>query len=406
MTLERISLERAPAGPVRLPAGGAAGVEIKVFADLAAAEETWRGLQLAAHTEPQQSFNWVAAWARTGGSAQDLRVVAGFDAGGACLFLLPLAITNHVGIRVLEWLGNGQGNYAAGLFHSAFLEDAAWASFADLWCEVLAALPPVDAVHLADQPRELGRHENPFLALPHAVSPEPGRWFALDPDWRRHHEARFSSSSRRELHRCERRLADRGALAFIHATEPETRRRVFAAMIAQKRAQFANSGIDDFFADGAIEAFYARLMDALQDPDGLSLQLFALQCGGDIVATNMGVMVKNRFYGLISSTAAGPLRRFAPGNILFLRMVGHLAGAGVEVLDCGAGGDAHKLRWCTGERARFHTIEGLTLQGELYARGLQSHLALKRAVKHSSALWPIAKEVRRLKGRTLRLLAV
>jgi CelD/BcsL family acetyltransferase involved in cellulose biosynthesis len=391
----------------RASAYGHDRLEIRVYSDLENARTVWCELQTAAVMGPHQSFEWVAALVAAGDktSAQPIHIVAGFDSDDTCLFLMPFVIRAHAGVRILEWFANDQGNYAGALFHDAFLSQISAGEFQHLWRDVLKALPPVDVVHLGDQPNDLEGRQNPFLTLPHINSAEPGRWFALSPDWRAHYEERFSSGSRREMRRCERRLGDGGELEFIHAGNAESRTRIFAAMTAQKRAHFEQSGIDDFFADGAVDDFYAALSNTANQPGGLSLELFALASGGEIIATNMGVAFKNRFYGLISATTAGPLRRFAPGNVLFQRVVDAMANQGMELFDCGAGSDPHKLRWCTQQRQRFHTICGVSLQGELYARALKARLGLKRKIKQSPALWPIAKEFRRLKGQTLRRLS-
>jgi len=383
-------------------------LEIKVFTNLEDAQSVWRDLQAEAVMSPHQSFEWVTALVETGGLASPhaVQIVAGFDSDESCLFLMPFVIRSHAGLRILEWLANDQGNYASALYRGSFLDRNSAPAFQRLWGGILGALPPVDAVHLGNQPSDLEGVENPFLALPHTDSAEPGRWFALSPDWRLHFEDRFSSGMRRELRRCERRLGDNGALEVIHASDAKSQARIFEAMTVHKREQFEQSGIADFFTDGAVDKFYAALNSAASPPEGLSLELFGLASGGDIIATNMGVIFKNRFYGLISATTPGPLRKFAPGNVLFQRVVDALAGRSIEQFDCGAGSDPHKLRWCTQQRHRFHTVSGVSLQGQFYARALRAQLTVKRAIKHSPALWPIAKELRRLKGRTTRLLSM
>ena len=398
MTLSSIDTEPT-LGSSAVPGTGVRNFDIEVYTRLEDAEVAWRSLQRKALMLPHQTFEWIAATANAGGCPHDLYIAATFDADGACVFLAPLAFRQHVGLRILEWYCNGQGNYACALFDPAPWNAVDAPSFPDFWQAVLTTLPPVDAVHLGNLPDALERAPNPFLELPHVRSAEPGRSFALNADWREHYEARFSTSSRRELRRCERRLADQGKLKFLRADDPATRSRIYAAMKTQKSGHFERSGINDFFADAAIERFYAALMAMPKTTNGPRLELFALEIGGEIVATNMGLLFQNRFYGLISSTTSGPARRHAPGNVLFRRIVEHLAEAGIELFDCGAGTDAHKLRWCTSVRDRFHAISGLTPRGLIYASALKAQLQLKRTVKESETLWPIAKELRRIKGR-------
>lgn len=376
-------------------------VGIEVHRDLETVRPLWQAFQEQAVGSPHQTFEWVQTWlhAEARNHLFELCVVVGRDSGGACRFLLPFVVHTAHGYAVLEWAGGQQGNYECGFFARETGAGGASVPFEHIWPDILAALPPIDAVHLACQPTDLDGQRNPLLALPHVPASDPGHAFPLDRDWQKHYETQFSATSRRELRRCERRLADTGDLVFSEARSTADRRVVFRALQKQKRERFSQLGIPDFLANEGVETFFHALFEDRADAGSFVPRVFSLRCGDQILAANIGVRFQDTFYGLLASTTNTPIRRFAPGNILFLKIVAALAEDGITRFDCGAGEDAHKLRWCTERRNRFHTLIPITLKGQLYARLAGLKVSAKRSIKRSPRLWSLAKDIRRLKAR-------
>ena len=85
----------------------------------------------------------------------------------------------HARLPVLQSYCNGQGNYVSALFDLTFLQAVPEHSFPLLWDAVLAALPPVDTVYLADQPDDINGLANTFLTLPHVFFAKLGRWIGF-----------------------------------------------------------------------------------------------------------------------------------------------------------------------------------------------------------------------------------
>jgi CelD/BcsL family acetyltransferase involved in cellulose biosynthesis len=79
---------------------------------------------------------------------------------------------------------------------------------------------------------------------------------------------------------------------------------------------------------------------------------------------------------------------------LFQRLVEQLANEGIEMIDCGAGEDEDKLRWCTQQRQRLHAIVPVTAKGHAYAAALKAKLSAKLHIKQSPKLWSLAKRLR------------
>ena len=113
-----------------------------------------------------------------------------------------------------------------------------------------------------------------------------------------------------------------------------------------------------------------------------------------MIAANIGLVFQNTLYGFSTCTAYGPMRRHGPGRILFRQTVEHMAQDGIEAIDCGAGEDENKLRWCSEQRTRLHTLVPVTAKGRLYTAALKAELLVKVQIKQSPQLWSLAKRMR------------
>jgi len=374
-------------------------LRVEIHRDIPELRDLWRNFQAVARGGPHDTWEWADAWARTAGKASAPLIAIGRDASGQILFLLPLTIRKRAGCDILEWLGAEQGNYTSGLFHPAAWTEQTLPRGKDLLARVLGALPRIDAVHLADQPLAIGNTLNPFARLPGIPAASEGHAFPLNAAWHKHFKESFSSHHRNNIRRSERQLGELGAVRFDVVEHGPVRSQVMDGIITEKRIWFADRGLPDCFANAAVREFF-RLLVQIPDTDaGPAIRIFTLSVGDEIVATNLGLIYQNKFYGLIASTTAGPMRRHSPGRLLFLRLVEYLANEGIETLDCGAGEDLEKLRWCTQRRERWNAIVPVTAKGFVYAAALKSMLFIKRQIKQSPRLWNQVNRLRKWKSR-------
>lgn len=364
------------------------------------AAEDWKRFERSAAASPHQCFDWVAAWLDRSdeGRAQDLRIVIARDRSGEIIAILPFGVRRQAGCRILEWLGGDQGNYASGLFRRDIWDAPDAPDFEAFWSDVLAAVGPIDVVHLAAQPTDIAGLENPLLKLPHSPAPGTAHWFPLEADWEPHYNRSFSSSSRRKLRRAYKNLSEHGDVTFSHVDSAEQRLQVLAWIMDRKRERFSELGIPDMFADAGVRRFYRSLVALPHDGAAMTPRMHALRCNGELVAANLGLFHQDRFYGLVIGTTNGPLRHDQPGKHLFRLTVAECAAHGITVFDGGVGEDSHKVRWCTNERRLFHTLLPQSAAGQFYALVTDMYLRAKTAIKSSPELWSAYQGLRRMGG--------
>ena len=376
------------------PAGHEYDLTVEVYDTLDKVSSMWRAFERNAIGGPHDAFEWNDAWARTAGKSCKPLIAVGRNETGDILFLLPLTIHKHLGCDVLEWLGASQGNYSSGLFHRDAWSHGALPQGQELLQIILNALPPVDAVHLDKNPVNHGPDSTPLASLPSINEASAGYKFPIQDDFEVQMNERLSKSHRHKLRRSMRRLAEEGNFSFKKVPHGPERLHVLDAIIGEKKQWFAERGIPNWFEDPEIRRFFETLVQLPDQKDGLSTSMFCMSVDDKMIAANIGLIFQNTLYGLITCTAYGPMRRHGPGRILFMRTVEHMAIDGIEAVDCGAGEDENKLRWCTEQRIRLHTLVPVTAKGRLYTSALKAELLIKAQIKQSPQLWNLAKRVR------------
>lgn len=369
-------------------------LDVEIHTGVGSLKAPWCAFQRIAVCGPHETWEWNNAWIETAGKNENPFIAVGRNTAGEIVFILPLAIRERLGCQVLEWLGSDQGNYATGLFHATAWVDRSMPRDRALLKLILAKLPRVDAVHLEKQPDMIGTFKSPLTGLSRVSEASSGHSFPLGENWEDHFNEHFSSSARSKLRRDERRIADNGDARYRQISNAREKQEFTDQVITQKSDFFAERGIRNFFHDNGMREFLHRLAQLPENNPDLSARLYTCHLDGELLAAKMGVVHKNTYYGMISSTTQTAIRRYGPGSILFKYSVQFMGEEGIKRLDCGAGEDDTKRRWCTQEHPRMHLIAPVSARGYVYSALLYSRLRAKLFIKNNPELWDRYKRMR------------
>ena len=369
-------------------------LDVKIHTDVNSLQKLWCTFQHMAVCGPHETWEWNKAWVETAGKNEKPIIAVAHNKAGEVVFILPLAMREHMGCQVLEWLGSEQGNYATGLFHPTAWTDKSMPRNRALLKLILDKLPRVDAVHLDKKLVAINTFRSPLAGLMRVSEASSGHSFPLGENWEDHFNDRFSSSARSKLRRDERRIADNGDVTYKQVTDVHEKLKFTDQVISQKSDFFAERGIRDFLQDDGMREFLHRLSQIPESNPDLSARLYTCHLDGVLLAAKMGVVHNNIYYGMISSTTPSAIRRYGPGSVLFKHSVELMAEEGIERLDCGAGEDETKRRWCTEEHARLHLIAPVSVKGYAYASLLFAQLKAKLFIKNHPGLWGRYKRTR------------
>jgi CelD/BcsL family acetyltransferase involved in cellulose biosynthesis len=102
----------------------------------------------------------------------------------------------------------------------------------------------------------------------------------------------------------------------------------------------------------------------------------------------------------LSSLAEGELQRHSPGALLLRQQIKEACEAGLAFYDIGVGAARHKDEWADVVQPLFDSFIAFKPHGLAVTVPLAALSRLKRAIKSSPHLWPLAQKLRmRLFGR-------
>ena len=371
---------------------------VDIFDDFAAAAPAWDRLTAsAAVASPFGRRDWIELWQRHIGAAMGLRplIAVARDRRGEPLFLLPLASRPGRFITTAHYFGGRHSQLNMALWR----RDAAAATAHDInavFAEI-AQRCGIDMFTLLNQPALWDGRPNPLAQLPHQTSPDDV--FRIDFDGESGDQViktRLKSSLRGVLKSKEKKLARLPGYRYFRATTAADADRVLAAFLTQKATHLKALGVANAFAEPGVSAFlHAACVEGLASGNP-SIELHAIEGGGEVLAVMGGTANADRFSSMFNSYTLTEHARWSPGLILIQHMLRHCADRGIASYDLGAGYASYKRFFCKTVDAMFDSVLSFSERGHIAAAATRAGLGGKRLIKSSGPLWSLVRAMRRL----------
>jgi CelD/BcsL family acetyltransferase involved in cellulose biosynthesis len=341
--------------------------------------QEWRAFEVTAVGTAFQSFMWISAWCRNVASSfgEEPLIVSGRDEHGELAFILPFAIVQRLGTKMLTWLGQTHSGYGFGLYRRDVVKTLDADAVRQILWHIAAQYPGLAAVHFIKQPLDWDGVRNPFAAIQAQPCSVEVSAFDLKPDFQALYSATISSKRRADQRRVLNQLRRTADVVIDIAANAEERVAMYAAFRAQKTRQLAQRRQDNCFADPAIDAFYRDILR--HEDEHAPIELSFMRVGDEIAAVDIVMHFQRRTYGLNRSIADGELRRYAPGRHVNCFSVERACALGSRTYDLGPGVAAYKDEW------KGYPIPLFTTSSPLHAKGLPA-AALILAVARGEAL--------------------
>lgn len=390
------ALEDAHAGTA-LPAGArdaasSSRPRLSLHVDPASLAREWRAFQQNADCTVFQTHEWLSAWQRAIGVTAGTQpaIVAGRDAAGDLLFLLPLAIETSGRTHTLTWLGSTLNDYNAPLLAPDFARRFDKAQFAALWRDVAELLRHnnlgFDVIRMEKMPARVGAQANPFIELGVHANASGAYSTRLGSDWETFYAEKRSSTTRRRDRTKRKKLGEIGEVRFV-TPEADEVPSTLGTLFTQKSQAFAYMGVADIFARPGHQDFFRILAT---DPASRQLvHVSRLDVGGTYAAVNLGLVFRGTYYHVLASYDGGDVSRFGPGAAHLHELMGYAIGRQCTVFDFTIGDEPYKRDWCDTELMLFDHLAAATPRGWPLVALSRAKSGLKRAIKQTPALWAL-----------------
>ncbi len=351
---------------------------------------TWAALTEGIEGTVFQSQAFLSTWVRTIGAARGsaVHIVQVCDGAGRSVLVLPLCSEAHAGARILRFMDGGVADANAPLICRQQLVDAAIVQ--QIWPQILAQLPRVDAVDFSKIPEQINGLRNPFYGVSlGANAPQlhssTGNLVLMPQGWdgyiRDQELSKALKLQRKKMRQCEALAPVR----YMVAKTPEQMQHFLQRLLDLKGQQFIESYGQNLFENHGIGAFYQKCLV----PDAQPLASMRAICVGDeIAALAFGFLGTDRFH-FVLTTYDPKFSRYSLGTQLLIEMLQDAAAQGQTVFDLGEGNLPYKDTWVSERVALCDYHAPLTLRGHLYF--------VLKAIKHHpwiSALRQMARRIR------------
>lgn len=351
--------------------------------------DEWRVLEQTCQISGYQTAKWTTPWLRTIGAAHGLEplLILARDEAGAPAALFVLTVNRKSRIHVASYAGGRDSNINMPLVRADISLDRT--ALRHILTEG-ARLGSVDVFSLLNQPTQWRGVPHPLAQLPNQPSPSLLHGATL-PETSAEIISLMSKDNKRRTRWRLRKLQDVGPISYIHARSHDEIAGAIEAFRRQKKVRIETMGVTSGFDTDLVAAF---MEEAALSPEP-GIELHVLKAGDRIAATEGGVAHAGAFHAMVSSFNTDPeVARSSPSELLTIHILQALTDRGIRHYDLGIGETAYKDKWCDCHEPLIDSFIGVTAKGKAYALAQSTKQTLKRNIKQSTWLWPLAKKVR------------
>lgn len=352
---------------------------IAIYDSFEGIRDHWLAFEAEADAYAFQTFDWVSVWHECMGAPAGvrLRLVRVDDVDGRPLMILPLGLERRGGLDAVVWLGGVVTDYEGPLLAPGASDVLTPELFAAVWRHVIGEIGG-DIVLLEKQPALIGRQPNPFLAIGWCRPTYTAYFTELSGKPEDFYRARRGGKWLKNERRKQRRLAERGELAYRVADDPDAADAMLTTIIAQKSAWADAMGHDRLLDVDGVAAFYRNL--AAQSLANGLVHVSALYCGDAVIAGTWGALHRGRYYDLLSSYDRG-FARLSPGGIWLFHNLDWCLTNGVTIYDFSIGDEEYKTEWSEHRMAVYTNVQPLNARGRLFASRMRGRAAVGAVLK-------------------------
>lgn len=360
-------------------------VEVQVFRSLELVREAWLSLEEEAHCFGFQCYSWLSTvWETVAGKRPgQLAIVLVTDTSNTPLMLIPLVKRTNSGVTVLEFIDDELSDYNAPLVQRDFIHELLGDGFLDLWKKILDRVGPVDVIRFEKMPPTIDGIMNPMLSL--GCQQEHVAFQAsLSGGFDAYVKLR-TSHLMRNLRRCKRNLAKLGTVELRTISNPEEAIILMDEMIRHKSARYKATGTRDMFASNpAYIDFYHEI--CRREVGGL-ICTGSLTVDDRIVASHLGLIFRDRFYGLVQAADYENFGPYSPGGLLMLELIEWCSKRGIMVFDFSIGSEAYKTGWTDETMPLYRYDQGTTALGKIISMPRQGYAWLNVQIRRNQRLF-------------------
>jgi CelD/BcsL family acetyltransferase involved in cellulose biosynthesis len=344
---------------------------------------------------PFQIPVWRRAWNQNLNATDDTRpITVILRLSGRTVAVLPLAILENHGLRMLSWHASDLSDYGAPIVCHDQIETFSSIDGAALLRRIARDVGGIDLIYLPKQPLLVGGSDNP-LVLPGSTEHHAGAHainFAAGETFADFLARKRSASTRQQLRKKQRNLEKLGKVGFRLATSAHEARQFAEHCLAAKSKQLAKLGHYDPFASPIVRNF---LHDFFAAGIGTTTWAVALTLDDEPLATSIGFALDREWLLYQMAMDGDHASHCSPGTQLLMKIMEHCITKGIDRLDLALGDESYKFEWCDEHQRLVTSTLPLTFKGRIANSGIKLKANVQRKMADNPRLYEAGKSVKR-----------
>lgn len=286
--------------------------------------------------------------------------------------ILPLEIKEKFGLKVLQWLGNKEFDYCGPLISNFQEKGIDKTLFRDVWKKICSKYVKIDLILLDKQLEKINNLKNPFVDNLKNILASKIYSIKLPNDYQSFLKNIENKKFINEFTRTKGKLLNENKVEF-HDIE----------------ANNVNFGIDDIVNQKAkilekrkikhiLDRKMTSILNKFQDRNKDLVKITTLKINGELVAANLGLILKRRFYYYMPVLFSEKFNKYSPGKVLISYLIEWSIINKIDFFDFGLGDENYKKYWSNFNEKLFRYLDFRSLKGLVAYLFIKFYLLVKQ----------------------------
>jgi len=290
--------------------------------------------------------------------------------------ILPFEIKEIFGLKVLQWLGTKEFDYCGPLIGNFQEEGIAKTLFRDVWKKIFLKYVKIDLILLDKQLEKINYFKNPFVDNLNNVLASKIYSIKLPNDYQSFLKNIKNKKFINEFTRTKGKFFNENKVEF-HDIEANDINFGIGDIVKQKAKILEKRKIKHILDKKMIS-----ILNKIKESNSNLVKITTLKVNGELVAANLGLIHKRRFYYYMPVLFSEKFNKYSPGKVLISYLIERSIINKIDYFDFGLGDENYKKYWSNFNENLFRYFEFRTFKGFVAYLSIKFYLFIKQFKLH------------------------
>lgn len=288
------------------------------------------------------------------------------------LAILPLEIKKTFGLKVLQWLGTKEFDYCGPLISNFEKEGIPKTLFRDVWKKIYLEHIKTDLILLDKQLEKINDFKNPFVDNFNNILASKIYSIKLPNDYQSFLKNIANKKFINEFTRTKGKLLSENKVEFCDIEAKDTNFGI--SDIIKQKARILDKRKKNHILDSKM----ISILNKFKERNSNLVKITTLKVNGELVAANLGLILKSRYYYYMPVLFSEKFNKYSPGKVLISHLIEWSIVNKIDFFDFGLGDENYKKYWSNLNENLFRYFEYTTFKGLVAYLFIKFYLLIKQ----------------------------